>query len=157
MSLVGFHAQPYCSCVPPTAVTYGLDAGQPSVGYAYVAVSRCCFDTPCDPLSPDEAKNVSPLAMPFWKTASNFAVCAFAAPPNVCSVMPKLIEKTVPPGVASISSEIALNRFGSPCTPSVSAGGTAIRMMCASGAIAYDHSMSSVASPDHPAAPLEPD
>src|SRR5579884_3468559 len=31
-SLCGFHRQPYCSCVPPTAVTYGLDAGQPSVG-----------------------------------------------------------------------------------------------------------------------------
>ena len=31
-SLVGCQVQPYCSCVPPTAVTYGLEAGQPTVG-----------------------------------------------------------------------------------------------------------------------------
>src|SRR5260221_5686455 len=128
MSVLGFHVQPYCSCVPPTEVTYGLDAGQPSTGALYVAASRCCFATPSEPLSPDEAKNVSPLAMPFWKTASNFAVCCAAAPPNVCSVTPKLIEKTVPGPFASISSLIALNRFGKPCTPSVSAGWTAGKM-----------------------------
>ena len=53
--------------------------------------------------------------------------------------------------------EIALNRFGRPCTPSVSAGGTANRMMWASGAIEYAHSMSRVASPDQPAAAHGPD
>src|SRR5919204_2621920 len=157
MSLVGFHFQPYWSCVPPADVTYGLDVGHHTVGYGYVALSACCFAAPIEPKSPEEAKNVSPFAFPFWKTASNFAVCCCAAPPNVCSVTAKLSEKTVPAGVASISSLIALNRFGKPCTPRVSAGGTASRTMCASGAIAYDHSMSSVASPDQFAAALGPD
>src|SRR5262249_28314053 len=67
------------------------------------------------------------------------------------------MENTVPGGVAAISPEIALNRFGKPCTPSVSAGGTASSTMCASGAIEYAHSMSSVASPDHNAAAHGPD
>jgi hypothetical protein len=40
---------------------------------------------------------------------------------------------------------------------SVSAGGTASSTMCACGAIEYAHSMSSVASPDQPAAPADPD
>ena len=102
MSLVGFQAQPSWSCVPPTAVTYGLEAGQPAVGTDAVAVSFFCFSVPRVPSSPEEAKNVSPFAIPFWKTASNFEVCAFAAPPKVCSVIPKLIENTVPPGLASI-------------------------------------------------------
>jgi len=122
-----------------------------------VAVSRCCFATPREPLSPEEAKNESPFAIPFWNTASNFDVWTWAAPPKVCSVTPKLIEKTVPDGVASISWLIPLKRVGKPCTPSVSAGGTARRTMCACGAIAYAHSMSSVASPAQLAAAAGPD
>ena len=156
-SLCGFHVQPSWSCVPPTAVTYGLEAGQPVVGNEYVVVFLACLVTPSVPSSPDDAKNVSPLAIPFWNTASNLAVWFAAAPPNVCSVTPKLIEKTVPDGFASIWSLIALNRFGKPWTPSVSAGGTPISTMCASGAIAYDHSMSRFASPAQPSAPADPD
>ena len=63
--LVGFHVQSSCSCVPPTAVTYGLDAGQPTVGFGNVVVSLCCLEVPVVPSSPEEAKKVSPLAMPF--------------------------------------------------------------------------------------------
>src|SRR6266571_9032896 len=104
------------------------------------------------PKSPEAAKKLSCLARPALNTWSNFAVWTAAAPPNVCSVAASDIENTVPGGVALISPEIALNRFGKPCTPRVSAGGTASKTMCASGAIAYDHSMSSVASPDQFAA-----
>ena len=63
--LVGFQVQSSWSWVPPTAVTYGLDAGQPTVGFGNVPVSRCCLDVPVVPSSPEEAKKVSPLAMPF--------------------------------------------------------------------------------------------
>src|SRR4029077_13425540 len=109
--------QPYWSCVPPAEVTYGLDAGHPAVANGFVPVSFVCFDAPVVPLSPDDEKNVSPFATPFCSTASNFDVCWAAAPLNVCSGTPKLIENTVPAGVASISLLIALNRFGKPCTP----------------------------------------
>jgi hypothetical protein len=61
-------------------VTYGLEAGQPAVGNEYVAVFLACLVTPSVPPSPDDAKNVSPLAIPFWNTASNFAVWFAAAP-----------------------------------------------------------------------------
>src|SRR2546425_3972037 len=88
-SLWGFHVQPYWSWDPPTAVTYGLDAGQLLTGKLYVVESRCCFATPRLPESPDEAKNVSPFAIPFWKTASSLAVWLSAAPPKVCSVTPE--------------------------------------------------------------------
>src|SRR5487761_162351 len=119
--------------------------------------SRCGLLALDVPESPAAAKKLSCLARPAWKTWSNFAVWAAAAPPNVCSVAANDIENTVPGGVAAISPEIALNRLGKPCTPSVSAGGTASSTMCASGAIEYAHSMSSVASPDQPAAAQEPD
>src|SRR5487761_1659467 len=155
--LEGFQVQPSCSWVPPTATTYGELAGHCAVGYGYTVPSRCgllAFDVP---VSPAAAKKLSWRARPFLNTWSNFAVCVAAAPPKVCSVTANDMENIVPGGVASISLEIALNRLGKPCTPSVSAGGTASRMMCASGAMEYAHSMSSVASPDQLAAEQEPD
>lgn len=49
-------------------------------------------------------------------------VVSAAAPPNACSVAAGDIENSVPGGVASISSEIALNRFAKPWTPRVWTG-----------------------------------
>src|SRR6516225_3121513 len=155
--LDGFQVQPSCSWVPPTATTNGEVAGQLTVGVGNVPVSLCCLLKPRLPKSPVEAKKLSCLARPAWNTWSNLAVWTAAAPPKACSVAPSDMENTVPGGVASISPEIALNRFGKPCTPRVSAGGTASSTMCASGAIEYAHSMSSVASPDHNAAAHGPD
>jgi hypothetical protein len=57
----------------------------------------------------------------------------------------------------SIAWSIASKRFGNPCTPRVSAGGTASRTMCAFGAIAYAHCTSSAASTAQPAAEPGPD
>jgi hypothetical protein len=115
--------------VPPTETTYGELVGQFAVGNGYTPDSRCCLLKFAVPKSPEETKKLSFFASPFWNTLSNLAVCVAAAPPNVCSVTPNDIENSVPDGVASISPEIALKRFGKPCTPSVSAGGTASRMM----------------------------
>src|SRR5262249_35045684 len=121
-------------------------------------VACCCLAVPVAPSSPEDAKNVSPLSKPLWKTASYLAIWALAEPPvKFCSAKPKLIENTVPDGYLSIAPEIALNRFGMPCTPSVAAGGTASRTMCACGAIAYAHSMSSDASPAQPSAAHGPE
>src|SRR5260370_34414105 len=63
----------------------------------------------------------------------------------------------VPAGYLSIAICIALNMLGRPCTPRVSAGGVANRTNLASGAIAYAHSISRVASSDHPAAKHGPE
>ena len=63
----------------------------------------------------------------------------------------------MPDGYVSIAWSIALKMFGKPCTPSVSAGGTASSTMCAFGAIAYAHWTSSAASPAQPAAEPGPD
>src|SRR5215467_5164842 len=157
MLLEGFQVQPSCSWVPPTATTNGEVAGHHALGPGKVPVSLCFLLMPRLPKSPVAAKKLSCLARPAWNTWSNRAVWTAAAPPKACSVAASDMEKTVPGGVALISPEIALNRFGKPCTPRVSAGGTASRMMCASGAMAYAHSMSSVASPDQFAAAHGPD
>src|SRR5262249_42204923 len=91
-------------------------------------------------------------------TASYLAIWLLPDPPlKSCSGKPKLIENVVPDGYVSMAFEIALNRFGMPWTPSVSAGGTASRTMCACGAIAYAHSMSSDASPAQPSAAQGPE
>ena len=136
-SLCGFQRQPNWSWVPPTAVTYGLDAGQPAVGNENERLSFCCLDAPVVPSSPDAAKNESPFAIPRWKTCveprglrlRRAAERLLGRPRSSC-------ENTVPDGYASIAWSIALNRFGKPCTPSVSAGGTPSSTMCACGAIA---------------------
>jgi len=54
MSLVGFHVQPYCSCVPPTEVTYGETFGYETCGSGLVAVCRWARVTPTEPASPDD-------------------------------------------------------------------------------------------------------
>src|SRR5262249_26986925 len=155
--LAGSEAQRACSGAPPPATTNGELAGHHAVGPGNAPVSLCCLLMPRLPKSPVAAKKLSCLARPAWNTWSNRAVWTAAAPPKACSVAASDKENTVPGGVASISPEIALNRFGKPCTPRVSAGGTASSTMCASGAIEYAHSMSSVASPDHKAAAHGPD
>jgi len=156
-SLEGFQRQPSCSWVPPTDTTNGELAGHTAVGNGMVRPSFACLPALAVPASPAAPKKLSFLARPCWNTASNFEVCAAAAPPKSCSAAANDIEKTVPGGVAAISPEMALNRLGKPWTPTVSAGGTARRTMLASGAIEYAHSMSRVASNDHPAAALGPD
>src|SRR5215469_5944554 len=133
--LDGFQVQPSCSWVPPTATTYGEVDGYPTAGTGQKLASLCCLQKLALPKSPVAAKKLSCLARPALNTWSNFAVWTFAAPPNACSVADSDIENIVPGGVALISPDMALNRFGKPCTPSVSAGGTASRTRCASGAI----------------------
>jgi hypothetical protein len=64
--LVGAKIQPSISCVPPTAVTRGLTAGKPTAVVDSTALSLCCLAAPPLPSSPDEARNVSPLSMPYW-------------------------------------------------------------------------------------------
>src|SRR5215471_9697424 len=133
---VGASVQPRNSWVPPTAVTSGLTAGKPTAVVEKTVDSLCCLDVLPLPSSPDEARNVSPLAMPLAYVWLNDCICCRAAPPNVCSPRPKLCEKTVPGGSVSMAICMALNRLGRPCTPNVSAGGVDSRAMCASGAIA---------------------
>src|SRR5579863_407451 len=110
--VVGSHVQPLWSWVPPTATTYGEVDGHSTVGNWYGRESRCCLPTLMVPVSPAASKKLSCLARPRWNTLSNFAVCAAAAPPKVCSVEENDMEKTVPSGVAVISCVIALNRLG---------------------------------------------
>ena len=79
MSLVGSQAQPYCSWVPPTAVTYGLEAGQPVVGYA-----RPSWQYSVASVMGTNARGVPDLA---WNAAVNGGVLVYTSfYPNVSRV-----------------------------------------------------------------------
>src|SRR4051812_16026715 len=133
------------SDVPPTAVTNGSDAGQPTVAPSSVVppLATGVFLSLAEPVSPVEATIVTPLASAALKASRRFSSDCLL--PKAPSAVPKDCEMTSARWCSTTYFSAAII-CGSPCTPSVSAVGVWTSRMFAPGAIACAISTSSATS-----------
>ena len=133
--------------VPPTAVTSGSEAGQPTsgVGRRLPPEETGVFVYPVLPLSPELARNVIPALVPEMKACRRFSRDCVEA--NDPSAAPKLWVTTSARWWSTRYCS-AFMKFGKPCTPRVSAVGVATRRRFAPGAVVWAYSMSRATSSD---------